>query len=193
MFWNVTDPAVKSEHRFYDFLQRYIERFEEDNKPVNTPSSFKDFSAVIDGQQRLNSLYIGLTGSYAEKKPRVHWPSSHDERKLPTKKLYLNLLQPKSTTDEDNDELMQFDFRFLSNSQLESFESNENYHWFRVGKILDLPKIQQLAELLTVSGNYLIENELPTTGFPLETLNALYAAIRETKTDPQLQRRKPRH
>ena len=181
MFWSVTDSKVKSEHRFYGFLERYVERFEEDNQPVNTPGSFKNFSAVIDGQQRLNSLYIGLTGSYAEKKPRVHWPSAHDERKMPTKKLYLNLLNPKASNDEENDELLAFDFRFLSTTQLEAFEDNSAFHWFPVSEILTFPKMRQLAELLTISGKYLDDNDLPNSGFPLDTLNALYTAIRETK------------
>ena len=29
--------------------------------------------AVLDGQQRLTSIYIGLTGSYAYRTPRKQW------------------------------------------------------------------------------------------------------------------------
>ena len=38
---------------------------------------------VLDGQQRLTSLYIGLKGTYAYKMPRLWWEDS--ERVLPTR------------------------------------------------------------------------------------------------------------
>ncbi len=45
--------------------------------------------AVIDGQQRLTSLYIGFRGTYAYKMPRKWWKNNEDS--LPTRTLYLNL------------------------------------------------------------------------------------------------------
>ena len=60
MFWEVREPEVKKSFRFYQFLERYCERFEENNPDFDT-KGHGDFFAVIDGQQRLTSLYIGLT------------------------------------------------------------------------------------------------------------------------------------
>ena len=47
---------------------------------------------LIDGQQRINSLYIGYCGSYAIKLPRLHWKKAYDESIQPKTYLYLNLI-----------------------------------------------------------------------------------------------------
>lgn len=70
MFWKVSDSNIKKNYKFYQFLNSYREFFHENNPDVNT-HGLGDFYAVIDGQQRLTSLYIGLRGSYAYKMPRL--------------------------------------------------------------------------------------------------------------------------
>ena len=85
---------------------------------------------MIDGQQRLTSLYIGLCGTYAYKNPRVHWPSTLDENKLPARKLYLDLA---SRVDRGDDEsLVKYRFKFLTDKQFEDSQKAEdkNCHWF---------------------------------------------------------------
>jgi len=69
MFWEVKDAEIKNSFKFYRFLNEYREFFKTDNPDINV-KGFKDFFAVIDGQQRLTSIYLGLKGSYAEKLPR---------------------------------------------------------------------------------------------------------------------------
>ena len=49
----------------------------------------EDVIAILDGQQRMTSLYIALTGSHAKKLP---YYSSKNANAFPKKKLYLNLL-----------------------------------------------------------------------------------------------------
>ena len=66
MFWEVTDNEIKNKFRFYDFLKKYVE-YKGGNNEERKTKGYKDFKAIIDGQQRLNSLYIGLKGSYAYK------------------------------------------------------------------------------------------------------------------------------
>ena len=55
MFWEVTDAEVKTNFRFYQFLEKYCERFGENNPDFDT-KGHGNFQAVIDGQQRLTSL-----------------------------------------------------------------------------------------------------------------------------------------
>jgi uncharacterized protein with ParB-like and HNH nuclease domain len=69
MFWEVSDPTIKTSVRFYEFLKTFRQRYNEDNPYFNT-LGHSDFYAVIDGQQRLTSIYIGLKGSYAYKLER---------------------------------------------------------------------------------------------------------------------------
>ena len=99
MVWKVTSKETIKKIGFYNFLQDYQERWAEtctDYKP-----SSEIVYSVIDGQQRLNSLYIGLKGSYAEKLPRKRWHSAYDSSIQPKKYLYLNLCEHHSDNEEN--------------------------------------------------------------------------------------------
>ncbi|CAI9402682.1 DUF262 domain-containing protein [Aestuariimicrobium sp. T2.26MG-19.2B] len=61
MLWKVDSAEVRAGFRFYEFLTKYAERYAEDNPDFDT-KGHGEFYAVIDGQQRLTSLYIGLKG-----------------------------------------------------------------------------------------------------------------------------------
>ena len=109
LFWRVEDKT-KTSYKFYKFLQKYRQEYQTHNEEVNT-STINDFTAILDGQQRLGSLYIGLKGSYAYKKPRVWWENT--EYAIPTRHLYLNIENPLK--DEEDGRI--YDFRFLTNEE----------------------------------------------------------------------------
>ncbi|GAA8648846.1 DUF262 domain-containing protein [Helicobacter pylori] len=82
---------------------------------------------VLDGQQRLTSLYIGLKGTRTLKK---RWARSDDPSAYEEKRLYLNLKhQPNMDNPEDN---YQFEFHAKAPT------NDENHFWFKVGDILEL-------------------------------------------------------
>ena len=130
MVWKVTSKETIKKIGFYNFLQDYQERWAEtctDYKP-----SSEIVYSVIDGQQRLNSLYIGLKGSYAEKLPRKKWRSAYDSSIQPKKYLYLNLCEHHS----DNEENRRFyNLKFMSNAEYKGLEDKCN--WYKVANILD--------------------------------------------------------
>lgn len=64
LFWEVRDSKSKTDYKYYEFLRDYRERYRTENPEFNTAGHI-DFDAVLDGQQRLTSLYIGLCGTYA--------------------------------------------------------------------------------------------------------------------------------
>lgn len=140
LFWH-----VKAEHvdrfKFYRFLPFFHQRDKRHNEPAELTLT-KDRRAVLDGQQRLTSLYLGLKGSYAYKLNRYNWKSDHA---FPKRHLYVNLLA------EANDNEMLFDFRFLSESELKHFKDNleDKYHWFKVGDILGYTGLIQLMNYIT--------------------------------------------
>ncbi|WP_338142478.1 GmrSD restriction endonuclease domain-containing protein [Fructilactobacillus sanfranciscensis] len=88
----------------------------------------------MDGQQRLNSLYIGIKGTYAEKLPRKHWTNSEDN--FPPMKLYLEI---KNIYTSDSEIDKQYNFKFLRKDQVKEFNKKSQF-WFEVGKILTLSK-----------------------------------------------------
>ncbi|MCB0536218.1 MAG: DUF262 domain-containing protein [Bacteroidetes bacterium] len=166
LFWH-----VKAEHvnrfKFYRFLPYFHQRDKRHNDPAEL-SITKDRRAVLDGQQRLTSLYLGLKGSYAYKLNRYNWKSDHA---FPKRHLYINLLSAA----EDNE--MLYDFRFLSDEELKHFKTNfsSKFHWFKVGDILDYTGLIQLM-------NYITKNSLADSSkysdeqidFASNTLSNLY-------------------
>ena len=170
MMWKISDSKIKNNYKFYGFLTKFKERFSEDNEEVAT-NGCSDFEAVIDGQQRLSSLYIGLRGSYAYKMPRKWW--YEDEKNLPTRRLYLNLSAPVKQQ-YDNQKI--YDFRFLSKDDLLTFKKNQTEDvWFEVGTILNLSSIAELNK-------YIRENKLENNSYACETLEKLYECVRVKKT-----------
>ncbi|GAA7615492.1 hypothetical protein HpJP0108_10340 [Helicobacter pylori] len=84
-------------------------------------------SIVLDGQQRLTSLYIGLKGTRTLKKKgaRNDNPNAYEE-----KRLYLNLKhQPNMDNPEDN-----YQFEFYAKAPT----NDKDHFWFKVGDILGL-------------------------------------------------------
>lgn len=165
MFWKITDPRIKSEYKFYQFLLNYRQKFAEDNPDIDT-SGVPDFEAVIDGQQRLTSLYIGLRGTYAYKQPRLWW--KNDEDCLPTRKLYLNLTKP---VNQAYDNQKKYDFRFLRKSEYDAIVSAPNHDfWFEVGQILTYDSIPAVSQ-------FLINNGVSTDSFGFKTLITLWNKV----------------
>jgi uncharacterized protein with ParB-like and HNH nuclease domain len=177
MFWEVAKPEIKKDYKFYQFLKAYCVRFNEENPELRTNASFKDFKAVIDGQQRLTSLYIGLCGTYAYKQARAHWPSSQDSKKLPPRKLYLDLLSEESR--EDDDSLMKYRFKFLTDSQYQSAANSKMHHWFPVQEVLNFDAEENANKVLRkVVMPYLQQHALHENDFAIDTLSQLYDVIR---------------
>jgi len=155
MFWEVKKPEIKSNFKFYEFIEEYREFFKVNNPDKDT-TGVHDFRAVIDGQQRLTSLYIGLRGSFAYKMPRKWWYDTEDN--IPTRKLFLNLINPVK---QEYDNQKQFDFRFLSVSDFEKDKNQTvDFYWFEVRKILELDDLKKVNKFLQEKG--LSDNEFAT-------------------------------
>jgi uncharacterized protein with ParB-like and HNH nuclease domain len=126
LFWRV-EGDTKSNYKFYQFLKEYKQRYKTHNDEFPT-SSHNDFTAVLDGQQRLTSLYLGLRGSYAYRTPRLH--EENTERVYPIRYLYLNIEKPL----ENEEDGRIFEFKFLSGRE---FKLNAAA-WFKVSEIYGL-------------------------------------------------------
>ncbi|MCK9336089.1 MAG: DUF262 domain-containing protein [Candidatus Cloacimonetes bacterium] len=173
MFWEVADPNLLKSHKFYRVLDSYCERFNEDN-PEHSVKGGNAFMAVIDGQQRITALNVGLRGSYSYKVPRKWWPLYHDETILPKRKLYLELTS-KLTDDSDNNELqMEYNFKFLKKGE---DKSDNGLHWFEVGSILTFPKHDNLTDAYEGIQEYLLNNGLQGNSTASKMLAKLYSLV----------------
>lgn len=177
MMWEIKDGDIKKDYKFYEFLKFYCQRFNEENPHVPITASSANFSAIIDGQQRLTSLYIGLCSTYAYKQPRVWWPNARDDSILPPRKLYLDLKQPKET--EEDESLMHYNFKFMTDKQFSTSGENSTHHWFCMHNVLNLEHKENLTEVL----RDLVKPELQNIGlaeneFAEDTLLKLYDVVR---------------
>lgn len=95
--------------------------------------------AVLDVQQRLTSIYIGLKGTYAFKMPFKQWKNNSA---FPERKLYLNIVE------QAKDETDKYEFSFLTADEV---KNDTDHYWFEVGKILDMTELGDVM-------NYLMQN-----------------------------------
>ncbi len=101
-------------------------------------------SIVLDGQQRLTSLYIGLKGTRTLKKK---WAKNDNPNAYEEKRLYLNLKhQPNMDNPEDN-----YQFEFHAKKP----ENDKKHFWFKVGDILELESVWDYAQEHNLKGDRL--------------------------------------
>lgn len=132
LFWEVTGDSRKA-YQYYQFLQEYVEEHKIHNNPKAGCESMESFYAILDGQQRLTSLFLGLKGTVAYHAKYKPW--DNDDKNFPPMKLYLNLSHEQAQSEGTK----QYDFKFRQseNNQWNDLVIDErNNKWFRVGAIL---------------------------------------------------------
>jgi uncharacterized protein with ParB-like and HNH nuclease domain len=161
LFWEVSKDKV-NDFQFYEFIRDYHERDNKHNPKANVTSE-ENITAILDGQQRLTSIYIALKGTYSYK---MIYKRKDNDNAYPKRKLYLNLLSKS-----ENFELL-YNFDFLTEE--EAKEKNEKIFWFEVGKITSFEKLQEIF-------NYLRENELVADQFASDCLVRLFEVINQNE------------
>lgn len=100
---------------------------------------------VLDGQQRLTSLLIGLRGTLSEKAKRAR---HNNAAAWSSKSLYLDLLKdpdPLAADETDNNDFgVTYGFAFLERKPAHS----HRHHWFKAGSILDYASDERLEALV---------------------------------------------
>lgn len=126
LFWKV-EPGTSGKFKFYDFVLNYHQR-DAAHCPELPTLHNQAVAAVLDGQQRLTALNIGLRGSMAVKLPNRWWTNPDA---FPQRVLRLNLL---ASTEPDEDGVV-YEFRFLDDAQA---TREVEALWFRVPDILGM-------------------------------------------------------
>lgn len=119
LFWKI-DEGTRPQWTTYEFF-RDFDKEHPHNREANLLGLQRDTFLVLDGQQRLTALYVGLRGSYR-----------HLYYKWHTSRLYLNLFKLPLANDEAPEELIyQFQFRDTGES-----DDVDREFWYLVGNIL---------------------------------------------------------
>ncbi|GHQ08647.1 hypothetical protein VN0274_08760 [Helicobacter pylori] len=153
LFWKLQKEDIaksdeqdenKLNFQLYKFITNYDERKPHNKKIYIEQISRDDLYIVLDGQQRLTSLYIGLKGTRTlrRKYAKKNNPNDYEE-----KRLYLNLKhQPNMDNPEDN---YQFEFHAKVPT------NDKNHFWFKVGDILELESVWNYAQKHKIEGDAL--------------------------------------
>ena len=126
LFWRV-EPESSSKYRFYGFVREYHQR-DAPHCPELGLLPNQALTAVLDGQQRLTALNIGLRGSMAVKEPNKWW---NNAGAFPRRCLHLDLLSG-AAADEDG---ARYGLRFLEPAKA---IASTDAAWFRVRDVLGM-------------------------------------------------------
>lgn len=170
LFWKVQPKAVKN-YAFYEFMKDFHQRDKQFNDLA--PKGFTPTDAitgVLDGQQRLSSIYIALAGTYTYKIP---YYSASSDKAYPQRRLCLNLLYQFT-----EDSPFHYEFKFLTHHE-ENKECTSKHYWFPVPEMLEWEEAEyndewfdKAIEELEVDNK---DNELQ------ETIDAMNNAKKEIK------------
>ena len=140
LLWRVDGKNTQNQ-RFYGILKKYRERYAIRSEEVSTVG-IPSFEVVLDGQQRLTALYLGLKGSFAYHGYNLAWKDN--DYSVPTRHLYLNLYYKTSEKNnlDDSDDVKKYDFSFLKPN--EATEIDKTKRWFKVSEILGIKGTSQL-------------------------------------------------
>ncbi|WP_282048355.1 DUF262 domain-containing protein [Sulfitobacter mediterraneus] len=135
MFWAI-DEKTKREVKIYKFIESYREGTHNDAASPNG----RNIVLVLDGQQRLTSLLIGLQGTFAEKE-RYARRSNPDA--WAQKTLYIDVLKDPTGAEEDEELGITYGLAFHAVRP----RNDHRHHWIKVGTILDCASQEQLQGL----------------------------------------------
>ena len=147
LFWKVRKSIInKKEYSMYEFIKDFHERdiYKNPSAPQPFPigSDEETIWAVLDGQQRLTSLYIALQGSMSRKLPNKRWKN---DDAFPSKELYLNLHSQR--TDEED---ISYEFRFLT--QEDAKKQKDDKLWYLVKDKLKYSQDELVTDLIIPNG-----------------------------------------
>lgn len=155
LFWKLKDEDIKP-YTFYSFILHYDVR-EPFNKTTAQPETKNEILAVLDGQQRLSSMYVALQGSYSFKRPYARWD---DDTAFPKRQLCLNLLYKPNGEEEEKEN---YDFKFLTETEV-GYNDEETF-WFPIRKVLGWKKVSECNDFAIANGH--IQNRTFTDNLSL--------------------------
>jgi len=164
--WKVEPETVKK-FKFYGFMKEYS-AFDNRHNQLLDVDPTQAVTAVLDGQQRLTSLNIGLRGTYAYRN-KGGWATK--EWSYPTRTLHLNLLGYAP----ENEAGLRYHLAFLTREQVQSAGDDLTHRWFAVGDILEAAEASALMKLAQRHG---VGNDETAT----DILSQLWHAVHNTQS-----------
>ncbi|MGZ8911413.1 MAG: DUF262 domain-containing protein [Methylococcaceae bacterium] len=135
LFWDLK-PENKQQWEIYKFVENF--RYGDTHNEIAETDGF-DVNLVLDGQQRLTSLMLGLRGSYTvkAKNKRINNPDAWTRQHL-----YIDLLKDPNLDDDEAGIEVSYGFKFFA----EHPNNSKDHYWIKVGRILEYSDESQFDE-----------------------------------------------
>lgn len=134
LFWHIDDTNVTWDTYFCHFLKQATFNSRKQSDDVNFPINSIDFNytdiAILDGQQRLTSLFLSLCGE-TYLRPKF---SNKNSGVMYVYKLFIELDKNKLEQDEEEYNSKQYDIKFTS----KGLSLNPSLTQFEIRNILDI-------------------------------------------------------
>jgi hypothetical protein len=128
LFWEINDEE-RENYAFYEFIRDYSEHPEKKNHPPAPRHLPTGVTGILDGQQRLNSLWVALCGSYSAFIGGTGYFRDR-ESSYERKTLFIDLNH--APTDEYESASC---FAFLKDTEASPESWRDGKHWFPVARI----------------------------------------------------------
>jgi hypothetical protein len=151
LFWEL-DPENRDNWEAYKFLEHGKQGGS--HNEVATTDGVHGLTLILDGQQRLTSLLVGLRGFYTVKKKYKRWD---DPSAWVKQRLFLDLLKDPIEPDDDamdTEAGLYYHFNFFA----EPAPKEDGRYWFRVGRILDVETEDNLDDFIDAEEDRLPES-----------------------------------
>ncbi|MFC0248263.1 MULTISPECIES: DUF262 domain-containing protein [Citricoccus] len=153
--WKVL-PETISKFKFYGFMKDYS-AFDNRHNPVIDIPTDREVVAILDGQQRLTSLNLGLRGTYAYKN---HGGWANKPWSYPERRLHLNLAGEAP----ENELGLKYHFQFLTKNDIDSSADDETRKWLPVSDVFDAPEPAAMMKIMARYGEGNNERSLDLVG-----------------------------
>lgn len=160
--WKVA-PETISKFKFYGFMKNYSAFNNRHNPVIDIPTD-REVVAVLDGQQRLTSLNIGLRGTYAYKN---HGGWTNKAWSYPERRLYLNVAGEAP----ENELGLKYHFQFLTKDDLDANATDPTKEWFPVSEVYDAAEASALSRTVAKYG---FGNDVTATDFIWRLWDAIH-------------------
>lgn len=139
LFWEIADTKSDN-YAFYEFNKDYSEHVEGKFNKTAPRSLPPGITGVLDGQQRLNSMYVALSGSYSAYNGGKGLPRSN-KNNYSRRWLYINVLFERSEEEEAD---YQYEFTFLTDPEAEPKHFERKKCWVPVHKVYRCETVEDL-------------------------------------------------
>ena len=139
LFWEIEDER-RNDYAFYEFIRDYSEHAADCCNPTAPRSLPQNLTGVLDGQQRLNSMYVALLGSYSAFIGGTGYHKSKKES-FPKRTFHLNVL-----FNPGEDDKVIYQFRFLAEWEalVENFDAE--HCWVPVHLVYHCESVGQIGQ-----------------------------------------------